>query len=318
MANFDQSEKVSKIDSVEAMGTTWEVTGGYSPSPWSRILSDSTDHAWLGLGPAEISDTQLVSPELEVSDSAPFVISFSYRHDFEVELDTVYYDAGVIEISANGGPWTDVSTYATVGYGGVVQSASNNPLGGRSAYVARNPSWPGEDSVTLELGSALAGQTARVRFRVGTDEALQLGGWQIDDIAFSGIDNAPFTSVSPRTALVCRTAELVERRARAVHPTEERRTAAAPRQGARAKAANLRGMVGVPARAEARRATPARVTSRSPRPRAKTTAAAAAAPALIRARPSPGYPRSRSGSPFRGDGCVRVEARNIVTLHCER
>jgi MYXO-CTERM domain-containing protein len=194
MVNVDESEKASKLDTVEALETAWEVTGAYSPSPWSRALIEPSDRAWIGFGPSSLSDTQLVSPELEVSDTAPFVISFSHRHDFEQE-QTLNYDAGVIEIRANGGAWTDVATYATMGYGGVVQSDSDNPLGGRMAYVGRNPAWPSEDSVTLDLGTAFAGQTVRVRFRLCTDQAVQAGGWQIDDIAFDGIDNLPFTSV---------------------------------------------------------------------------------------------------------------------------
>jgi hypothetical protein len=47
----------------------------------------------------------------------------------------------------------------------------------------------------VELGSAYAGKRVRIRFRIGTGgihTGLPLLGWQIDDIAFSGITNLPF------------------------------------------------------------------------------------------------------------------------------
>jgi hypothetical protein len=47
----------------------------------------------------------------------------------------------------------------------------------------------------VELGSAYAGQRVRIRFRMATGSShtgLPLLGWQIDDVAFSGITNLPF------------------------------------------------------------------------------------------------------------------------------
>ena len=46
--------------------------------------------------------------------------------------------------------------------------------------------------LTLDLGTAFAGQTVRIRFRIGTDAAAADIGWEIDNIAFQGITNKPF------------------------------------------------------------------------------------------------------------------------------
>jgi hypothetical protein len=49
--------------------------------------------------------------------------------------------------------------------------------------------------VVLNLGTALAGKTVLLRFRIGTDEAAPGGGWILDNIAFTGLTNKPFTTV---------------------------------------------------------------------------------------------------------------------------
>ena len=47
------------------------------------------------------------------------------------------------------------------------------------------------------LGTAYAGQTVRVRFRIGADEATNEFGWELDDLAFSNLTNEPFLEVVP-------------------------------------------------------------------------------------------------------------------------
>ena len=42
---------------------------------------------------------------------------------------------------------------------------------------------------------AFAGKTVRVRFRIVTDGAVGDSGWDVDNIAFKGIDNKPFTGI---------------------------------------------------------------------------------------------------------------------------
>lgn len=192
-ANFDELEAASALDTVEAKNTKWEVTGTYSPG-WSREAGSDGDWEWAGASHDFEGSAALVSPELEVSSDEPFAISFSHRHDFERD-GAFSYEGGVIEISVDGGAWVDISNYATVNYGGTITDIASNPLGGRLGYVGQNASWPDEDVVTLDLGQALAGSTARIRFRFGTDEYLKYGGWWIDDIGFSGITNLPFPLV---------------------------------------------------------------------------------------------------------------------------
>jgi hypothetical protein len=204
VAARDEVLEASATDDVEASATTWTATGGdLAGVAWARTQLTPGEHAWVGADLGTISDTQLESPDLEVSATEPFTISFTHRFEFEASPSgggggDTYWDGAVIELSTDGGAsWQDLSTWVEPGYGGTITEESGNPLGGAAAFVATNPSWPGTDEVTYDLGTALAGQTVRVRFRIGTDAAVGATGWQLDDLSFGGIDNTPFAEVVP-------------------------------------------------------------------------------------------------------------------------
>ena len=167
------------------------MTGTAADGVWSRAELAPGDHAWRGLDSGSVTDAQLVSPALQVSAADAFVISFD--HAFSFEADTIFWDGGVIELSSDGGvTWEDVSVFADPGYSGTITDTSGNPLAGRQAYSGQNASYPATDPVSLDLGTALAGETVLVRFRIGTDAAVGGPGWTIDDIEFTNIDNTPF------------------------------------------------------------------------------------------------------------------------------
>jgi hypothetical protein len=47
----------------------------------------------------------------------------------------------------------------------------------------------------------LAGQSVQLRFRIATDSFVGLTGWNIDEIAVSGIDNTPFPALVPEPSV---------------------------------------------------------------------------------------------------------------------
>jgi len=194
--NVNEVLNSSRIDTVESPTSAWTSTGARAADVWSRVEAAPFDLAWLGIDLSTMSDTQLVSPALQVSATAPLVITLSHRHSFERD-GTVLFDGGVIEVSRDGGAtWQDITTYgANPGYGGTLFVGSGNPLGGRQARVGTNASWPAPDTLTLNLGMALAGQTIRIRFRIGTDAAVGDFGWQLDNLSFEGITNTPFATL---------------------------------------------------------------------------------------------------------------------------
>ncbi|WP_437668770.1 M36 family metallopeptidase [Sorangium sp. So ce131] len=198
--NYDQILASSAVDDVETQTTAWTVDGFASELVWARAEGVAPNRVWRGVDVGTYADAALVSPPLEVSATEPFVLTFAHRHQFEMS-DGTFWDGAVIEISVDGGEtWDDIDRFADPGYGGRLTSESGNPLGRRRAYVARNASWPATDKVTVDLGTALAGKTARVRFRIGTDQAAGDVGWEVDDIGFAGITNTPFATMVEDTA----------------------------------------------------------------------------------------------------------------------
>ncbi len=208
--NYDDNAASSAVETVESAYTAWTILGDPTTAPnigaWQqRALSPTRKVFW---GPdnngqtdgvrADLPDEQiLVSPTLHVG-TGPLVISFSHRFSFE----NAGWDGGVVELSADGGAtWADIGTGAP--YNGLTHVATIAPIGAsRPAFVNRMVGWPNFAPVTLNLGTAFANQDVKIRFRIGADESTGAPGWEIDDIAVSGITNTPFTSLTAQ-ASVC-------------------------------------------------------------------------------------------------------------------
>jgi hypothetical protein len=191
----------STSENVEVANAAW-TTGGNPPLPsnaWARTLFTST---WSFFAPdaGGVSDQWLITPALQVAGAGNFTFTFQERHSFETS-GGVFYDGGVLEITDNdGASWTDIGASASPGYGGSLFVGSDNPLGGRSAYVAANAAYPNFNTVTVNLGTAYAGKTVKIRWRVGTDQAAGGFGWAIDNLAFTNLVNQPFLALTPEAA----------------------------------------------------------------------------------------------------------------------
>jgi hypothetical protein len=84
------------------------------------------------------------------------------------------------------------------GYNGAIaQSDGTNPIAGRPGFVQSSFAFALKKAMTtqVDLGTAYAGQTVQVRFRIGTDQGGGAYGWDIDNIAFTGLTDLPFTTV---------------------------------------------------------------------------------------------------------------------------
>ncbi|HSR96233.1 MAG TPA: hypothetical protein VLM79_04140, partial [Kofleriaceae bacterium] len=166
------------------------------PGRWVRTTDEAGNHVVLGSDARVVGDTQLVSPVLQVSPSEPLVITctHAYTHQGIGPPAGIALDGGVIELSTDGGAsWRDVTELgADPGYNSTVISNRGNPLAGRRAFTATSPSFPRRDPLRLSFGTRLAGQAVQLRFRIGTDVSNAGSGWQIDDIAVTGITNTPF------------------------------------------------------------------------------------------------------------------------------
>src|SRR5262249_2513666 len=162
--------------------------GGGPADIWSIQQPMAPNHVWNGVDYGSPSDARLESPPLDVDPNGGFTLTFKYRHQFEQSMNT-NWDGGVIEVSTdNGKSWTDLSKFGAVaGYTGTIGDYNPPPnavnvLKGRKGFVGQSPSWPAMDTATIDMGSTLAGQTVKIRFRIGSDDAQDAYGWDIDDI----------------------------------------------------------------------------------------------------------------------------------------
>lgn len=199
--NVDQKPNQSATDNVESTNTTWTTgTSAATPSAsmlWKRITLGLSDHRWLGPDVGSPQLNWLQSPLLNVAGSGNFSFTFRHRHSFETDAGGDY-DGGQIQISTNNGStWSNIGASASPGYNGTLLAATQNPLQGAPAYVRTNAAYPALETVTVSLGATYAGQSVRVRFAIGSDDAVGAPGWEIDDIAFTNISNTPFDTVIP-------------------------------------------------------------------------------------------------------------------------
>ncbi|MGH2898161.1 MAG: M36 family metallopeptidase, partial [Solirubrobacteraceae bacterium] len=176
----DEAAAVATTDNLETSIVAWTPTG--APGHWTRTTDEAGNHVLFGTDAAVVSDTQLVSPVLQVSVDQPLVISWThaYTHQGIGPPFGMALDGGVIELSTDGGgSWRDVTELgADPGYNSTVLSNRGNPLAGRRAFTASNPSFPRRDPLQLSFGTRLAGQAVQLRLRIGTDLSNAGSGWE--------------------------------------------------------------------------------------------------------------------------------------------
>ena len=134
----------------------------------------------------------------KVLDSRPITINsasaqMTFRNNFDTEFsDGTFWDGGVLEVSSpniNGGTFTDVTDPAVGGsitaggYTGVISNLASNPLADRMAWSGTSG---GYINSVINLGPTVNGHTIKLRFRIGSDEAVEAPGWNIDTISITG------------------------------------------------------------------------------------------------------------------------------------
>ncbi|MBU1707352.1 choice-of-anchor J domain-containing protein, partial [bacterium] len=139
----------------------------------------------------------LVSPSISIGGEA----TLTFWHRIEAEVSSYYpdsaYDAGVVDISVDGGVWTQLTTLNPT-YTNVTRCTA----GGSSPYTgpfdcatpcySNNFDWT-EASVELD---GYAGSSVQFRFRFGTDNAGAMEGWYMDDFMIIGLTSGPPVPVS--------------------------------------------------------------------------------------------------------------------------
>jgi hypothetical protein len=139
-----------------------------------------------------ISDKVLDSRNIAISSTGAVL---TFRNNYNTEYDPppaeVFWDGGVLEVSSQniaGGVYTDVTDPSVGGtitagdYTGEIDGTAANPLAGRRAWCGNSG---GYINSVISLGPNVSGQTIKLRFRMGTDEAASRPGWRVDAISIT-------------------------------------------------------------------------------------------------------------------------------------
>jgi hypothetical protein len=166
-------------------------SGAISPFVLSNTTADTAPNDVFASEGSQASDVVLASPAFTVSTSQA---TLTFRHSFDLEASGVdpgvAYDGAMLEISINGGAYTDFvaagGTFTSGGPTRTISSSFQNPLGGRLAWSKGSG---GYMTTTANLPASAAGQQVHLRFRMGTDKqnvvcpaSAPCVGWRIDSI----------------------------------------------------------------------------------------------------------------------------------------
>jgi len=152
--------------------TPQTVEGG---AAWSLVTSSSASptHSWFVNDPSSRSEALLTMRTLDALP-ADAELRFSQRYDTETG-----WDGGVLEYSAEGGPFVDAGALiVTGGYLSSINGSAGSALAGRNAWTGLSDGWT---AVVVDL-SSLAGRSVRFRWRFASDESVGGQGWWVDDV----------------------------------------------------------------------------------------------------------------------------------------
>jgi photosystem II stability/assembly factor-like uncharacterized protein len=165
-----------------ALPQGWTVSSVGGPTPWqtTNAVRDTLANSAFAPDVQFISENSLISPTFSVLTSSA---QLTFRHNYNLEPP---YDGSVLEISVNGGLFTDIlaagGSFSSGGYNTTISSCCGNPLANRQGWTGNSG---GFISTTVNLPPSIAGQTAQLRWRVGCDSSIAFTGWYLDTISIA-------------------------------------------------------------------------------------------------------------------------------------
>jgi hypothetical protein len=143
---------------------------------------DTAPNAAFATDLPAVNDFTLDSPSFTPAGTT----TLTFRHQFNLE-DT--FDGAVLEISINGGAFTDIlaagGSFGSGGYTDTISSNFSSPIAGRQAWSGSSG---GFITTVAILPSAATGQPTKLRFRTADDSSVAPSsgpGWWVDSIHLS-------------------------------------------------------------------------------------------------------------------------------------
>lgn len=178
-----------------ALPAGWTTTASGAQSPWmtSTAASDTPPNSAFATDASNVGLNELISPAIAIP-STPAQLSFRNFYDTEPT-----YDGGVLEISINGGSFSDIisagGSFVAGPYNGTLSTLYQNPLAGRAAWTGSSG---GFITTIVNLPVAALGQTVQFKWRCGSDNSNSGPGWWVDTINITAVTCCPV----PTTPLI--------------------------------------------------------------------------------------------------------------------
>lgn len=173
------------FDASPALPAGWSQTISGAASAWttSTTQSVSAPRAAFAAGAAATGEAILVSPTVTVGPGGG---TLEFDHLYAL---TFARDGGMLELSRNGGAWTDViaagASFTAGAYVAPMDTSPPTPLGGRSAWTG-GP-LPAFTTTRLAIPSSWAGDSIAFRWRLVHDKSGASVGWYIDDVTLDAL-----------------------------------------------------------------------------------------------------------------------------------
>jgi hypothetical protein len=168
---------------------------------WTTVStsSDTAPNSAFHNDPSCVTDNLLDTPSINIPAAAAQLM---FRHQYTLEST---FDGGVLEISINGGAFTDIVTaggsFVTGGYNATISGIFLSPIANRMAWSGSSG---GYITTTVNLPAAAQGQPIKLRWRFASDCSGSSTGWNVDTIKITGGFVCSTTcSVLPCTAITC-------------------------------------------------------------------------------------------------------------------
>lgn len=196
VTNCDQNFDSVTPPALPSGWTATLVSGAMGDVPWqtSASASDTAPNSVNSAGPNHTFDNRLDSPVLSVTSPAA-TVTFRRNNNLEPSFDGL-----VLEISINGGPFSDiVAAGGAITVGPYNSTSSGGPLNGRQMWSGNSG---GFVTSSATLPAAANGQDVVLRWRVGCDGSVGFTGAFVDSIVFTGLVCVPQVACGERFDLV--------------------------------------------------------------------------------------------------------------------
>jgi hypothetical protein len=173
-------DEVFFADDMESGASNW--THGGSGDTWalSTARAHSGSYSFHATDVSNVSDQRLESVDVPLPATPGIRLEFWNWQEMEARSDGCF-DGGILEVSTNGGAtWTQLpsTVMQTDPYDGDISTCCSNPLADLDAWCGDHQDW----LLSVVDLDAYAGQTVRIRFRLGTDSSVSREGWYVDDV----------------------------------------------------------------------------------------------------------------------------------------